>query len=132
VIIVLHIEPAKMDRYRALIARVDASPERKDAMIRAVGALMQTFVDIAFGSDSVQIIEQKRIKDSFQAATLNVSLTVSESAEQIDLADANTIEGGSKGAITTKQSHDLIEKDNRDGVNSKNNDHQGSHLLPRQ
>ncbi len=120
-----------MDRYRALIARVDASPERKDAMIRAVGALMQTFVDIAFGSDSVQIIEQKRIKDSFQAATLHVSLTAGESAEKIDLADANTIEGGSKGAITTKQSHDLIEKDKRDGADSKNNDHQGSHLLPR-
>ncbi len=120
-----------MDRYRALIARVDASPERKDAMIRAVGALMQTFVDIAFGSDSVQIIEQKRIKNSFQAATLHVSLTTGESAEQIDLESASMNGGATKGAITTKQSHDLIEKDKRDGADSKTNDHQGSYLLPR-
>ncbi|MFN9008699.1 MAG: hypothetical protein ACK5WH_06140 [Hyphomonadaceae bacterium] len=120
-----------MDRYRALIARVDASPERKDAMIRAVGALMQTFVDIAFGSDSVQIIEQKRIKDSFQAATLHVSLTAGESAEQIDLESASMNGGATKGAITTKQSDDLIEKDKRDGADSKTNDHEGSHLLPR-
>jgi hypothetical protein len=131
VIIVLQIEPAKMDRYRALIARVDASPERKDAMIRAVGALMQTFVDIAFGSDSVQIIEQKRIKNSFQAATLHVSLTTGESAEQIDLESASMNGGATKGAITTKQSDDLIEKDKRDGADSKTNDHQGSYLLPR-
>jgi hypothetical protein len=131
VIVVLHIEPDKMDRYRALVARVDASPERKDAMIRAVSSLMQTFVDLAFGSDSIQIIEQKRIKDSFQDATLHVSVSIGESAKQIDLEHSSTLSSTIKGAITTKQSQDLIEKDKRDGTDSKTNNDEGSHLLPR-
>ncbi|NJS14845.1 MAG: hypothetical protein HC788_09815 [Sphingopyxis sp.] len=56
----------QMARYRKLLASVAVPDDRKDDVIRVVGSLMQSFVDRAWGTDPVQMLEQKRLKDTFK------------------------------------------------------------------
>lgn len=66
--------PEQMARYRKLLASVAVPDDRKDDVIRVVGTLMQTFVDRAWGTDPVQILEQKRLKDTFKNSGKDASL----------------------------------------------------------
>ena len=115
----------QMARYRKLLASVAVPDDRKDDVIRVVGSLMQTFVDRAWGTDPVQILEQKRLKDSFKDASLHATLPKdmlsSEVAARIDLNQSDLWEGASTPNKNKK----------RGWRHGKNGQYEGSDLLPR-
>jgi hypothetical protein len=124
VMTVYEISPERMQHYRNLIAGVAVAEHRKDDVIRTIGSLMQSFVDRAWGTDPIQILEQRRLKDSFQAAVLHDNLPVisktSGNAERIDLGSQSEREGAN--TQTTKK---------RGWRHGKTRDHESSDLLPR-
>ena len=115
----------QMARYRKLLASVAVPDDRKDDVIRVVGSLMQTFVDRAWGTDPVQILEQKHLKDSFKDASLHATLPKdmlsSEVAARIDLYQSDLWEGAST----------LSKNKKRGWRHGKNGQYEGSDLLPR-
>ncbi|MCA0373908.1 MAG: hypothetical protein LCH83_13780 [Proteobacteria bacterium] len=76
------LSETKRDKYRALVENINTCPSKKDEMISLVRSMMQAFVNAAFGEDSVQIVLDKRLKDSFQNATINVKTSDIETVEQ--------------------------------------------------
>lgn len=118
--IVLEIRPDRLDRYREIVASIDAPLERKDEVIRAVGSLLQTFIDKAFGVDPVQLATQSRLSDSFQTAASHANIGDRFDAARVDLVI--------EGAITKTTS----KKDVRhDELSKRYASDEGSHLLPR-
>ena len=115
----------QMARYRKLLASVAVPDDRKDDVIRVVGSLMQSFVDRAWGTDPVQILEQKRLKDSFKNTSLRASLPhdrlSSEDTARVDLGQGDLWEGASTPNNKKK----------RGWRHGKNGDHEGGNLLPR-
>ena len=120
---VLEIGPEKMAHYRKILAGVAVTDDRKNDMIRAVGSLMQSFVDRAWGVDPIQILERSRLKDSFQSATLHASLPstnlISDSAERVDLGPID----GREGATTQS-------KKKRGWRHGQKPNHEGGNILP--
>lgn len=125
VIEVQNFGPEQMARYRNLLASVAVPDDRKDDVIRVVGTLMQTFVDRAWGTDPVQILEQKRLKDSFKDASLHANLPhemlSSEATARVDLGHTDRREGASTPNYKKK----------RGWRHGKNGDHESGNLLPR-
>lgn len=123
VIMVLEISPEKLERYRSHLAGKGLSDDRVDEIIHAVGHLMLSFVDRAWGTDPVQILERKRLKDSFRDAALHASLPThllsSFNAARVDLAAENEREG----APTPKTKK-------RGWRHESKPKHQSGHLLP--
>lgn len=121
---VIDFGPEKMVRYRDLLASVAVPDDRKDDVIRVVGSLMQSFVDRAWGTDPVQILEQKRLKDSFKGAALYANLPIdvlsSASTARVDLG----LDDRREGASTQNQKR-------RGWRHGKNGDHESGNLLPR-
>lgn len=78
----MEIEVNKMAKYRSIVEKLDVPENKKDEMISLVRSMMQAFVNAAFGEDSVQIILDKRLKDSFQNAAINVKTSDIEAVEQ--------------------------------------------------
>jgi hypothetical protein len=114
--IVLEIRPDKLDRYREIVARIDAPLEHKEQFINAVRNLLQARIDKAWGDDPVQLATQDRLSDSFQTAASHANLGNRQDAARVDLDN--------EGAITKTKS----DKDMR---HDENTDKQGGHLLPR-
>lgn len=77
-----NIPEAKRAKYRALVENIDVCPSKKDEMISLVHRMMKAFVDAAFGEDPVQIILDKRLKDSFQNAAIDAKTSTIEAVEQ--------------------------------------------------
>lgn len=64
----------QMEHFRGVIASLDLSDARKDEMIRMVDSIAISFIDQAFGIDSIQLSLSSRANFSF--------LGVSEHAKQ--------------------------------------------------
>lgn len=109
-----------MDRYRAIVARIDVPLERKDEVIRSVANLLQAFIDKAFGVDPVQLATKDRLSDSFQSVASHANLGHRQDATRVDLGSNDEREG----AITKTES-------DKDVRHDETTDRQGSHLLPR-
>lgn len=52
-----------LSRYRSYVAHLGLAPEREDAVLLSVWAMMGGFVDRAFGDDPVQHVHEIRAKD---------------------------------------------------------------------
>lgn len=58
--------PSELDKYRGDLAHLGWSYERETSFLQALHQVMQSFVDRAFGDDSVQLVlagERSRISD---------------------------------------------------------------------
>ncbi len=78
----MEIEVSKMAKYRAIVDKLDIPENKREEMIILVHRMMHAFVSAAFGEDSVQIIMDKKLKDSFQNAVINVKSCDTEHVEQ--------------------------------------------------
>lgn len=78
----MEIELSKMAKYRAIVDKLDVPENKREEMIVLVHRMMHAFVSAAFGEDSVQIILDKKLKDSFQCAVFNVNSSITEAVEQ--------------------------------------------------
>lgn len=114
--IVLEIRPDKLDRYREIVARIDAPLEHKEQFINAVRNLLQARIDKAWGDDPVQLATKSGLSDSFQSVATHASLGSRQDAIRVDLDD--------EGAITKTES-------GKDKRHDEHTNEQSSHLLPR-
>ena len=78
----MEIEVNKMAKYRSIVERLEVPENKQDEMIVLVHRMMQAFVNAAFGEDSVQVILDKRLKDSFQNAAIDAKTSPIEAVEQ--------------------------------------------------
>ena len=79
-----NISENRLARYRALVARLDICPNRRDEMIGLVGRMMQAFVDAAFGDDALQLSQKGQLKDSFQEAKEHANLPFIDIIDRLD------------------------------------------------
>lgn len=104
----MEIEVNKMAKYRAIVEKLDVPENKRDQMILLVHGMMQAFVNAAFGEDSVQVILDKRLKDSFQNATIDVKNMGIEAVEQCReisiVPDDPKVGGDNKIKIPTQES----------------------------
>jgi hypothetical protein len=125
---VIDLGPEKMLRYRDLLASVAVPDDRKDDVIRVVGSLMQSFVDRAWGTDPVQILEQKRLKDLFKNAGKDAALCANLPLDVLSSASTARVDLGlddrREGASTPNQKR-------RGWRHGKNGHHESGNLLPR-
>lgn len=78
----MEIEVNKMAKYRSIVEKLEVPENKRDEMISLVHRMMKAFVDAAYGEDSVQIILDKRLKDSFQNAAIDAKTATIEAVEQ--------------------------------------------------
>lgn len=70
----MDIKPEDMARYRAIIAKLELTQPHIDESIFILRAIMQSFVDRAFGDDAVQLALNARLNRTFNRAADHANL----------------------------------------------------------
>lgn len=70
----MEIKPEDMARYRAIIAKLELTQPHIDESILILRAIMQSFVDRAFGDDAVQLALNARLNTTFNRAADHANL----------------------------------------------------------
>jgi threonine dehydrogenase-like Zn-dependent dehydrogenase len=104
--IVLEIRPDRLEHYRKLIANIDASDERKDEMIHTLAGMMNSFIDAAYGVDSVQLARAPKLSQRFQNAARRAINVVAEKLRLVDLGSQSEPEGAIPQNPNPKGQHD--------------------------
>jgi hypothetical protein len=71
----MDIKPEDMARYRAIIAKLELTQPHIDESIFILRAIMQSFVDRAFGDDAVQLALNARLNRTFNHAADHANFT---------------------------------------------------------
>ncbi|PWE55008.1 hypothetical protein DEM27_16255 [Metarhizobium album] len=80
---------ADLEKYRRHVAHFDLPEHEKTELLRTVWNIMQSFVDRAFGEDSVQLaVEKPEAKDESGDSTVIPSLSNNNSTSSHNLSDA--------------------------------------------
>ncbi len=72
----MEIKPEDMARYRAIIAKLELTQPHIDESILILRAIMQSFVDRAFGDDAVQLALNARLNTTFNRAASHANLAI--------------------------------------------------------
>jgi hypothetical protein len=116
VIIVLELRPERLDHFRQRARALNASDAQADELIAILCRIFRTTIDIARGTDAVQLAREHRLSQSFEKAAKHAINLESQKALPVDLRD--------EGVITSNP--------NPEGQHDPENGHQkSSHLLPR-
>jgi hypothetical protein len=116
VIIVLEIRPERLAYFRERARSMNTSDTQADELINMLSRIFLTVIDIARGTDAVQLAREQRLSQSFEKAARHAINEASENARLVDL--------GEEGVITSNPKPE--------GTHDPENGYQkSSHILPR-
>lgn len=74
----------KKERYRPMVADMDITDEQADELLQIIWSIMCSFVELGFGSDSVQMIPERIFRQFLDAAENGVQSERSETTKMTD------------------------------------------------